>query len=263
MNLEILNILEKVYASKHLRRTMVPCFMSSPGQGKSKTIKAFANSVGKKMVKVTLSQRMPNEVIGMLFPDLQNNEMVALDSKDLLSLKDGDILFFDEMFNGTLKQTLDAVLNFLEDRILMSGRPLADVMIVAASNPEGMIPLTPQIKERVVLYNIAFKPKDFGKYLVDKYYMPTEIALKICSMVQKESFSDINKWNYNSARSVEKALNAVGRDVPHPNEKDFNFLITTEIELPIDLPEIAKVKGDKIPYIDLLTEILKINEKTD
>ena len=51
--------------------------------------------------------------------------------------------------------------------------------------------------------------------------------------------------------------------MPHPNEKDFNFLITTNIELPIDLPEIDKVKGDKIPYIDLLTEILKINEKTD
>ena len=196
-------------------------------------------------------------------PDLQNNEMVSLDSKDLLSLKDGDILFFDEMFNGTLKQTLDAVLNFLEDRILMSGRPLADVMIVAASNPEGMIPLTPQIKERVVLYNIAFKIVDFNKYLIDKYYMPAEIASKLSNMVQKESFSDINKWNYNSARSVEKALNAVGRDVPHPNQNDFGFLVTTDIELPIDLPEIAKVKGDKIPYIDLLTEILKINEKTD
>ena len=263
MNLEILNILEKVYASKHLRRTMVPCFMSSPGQGKSKTIKAFADSVGKKMVKITLSQRMPNEVIGMLMPDLKNNAMVALDSKDLLSLKDGDILFFDEMFNGTLKQTLDAVLNFLEDRILMSGRPLADVMIVAASNPEGMIPLTPQIKERVVLYNIAFKTADFRKYLVDKYCMSDSIATSLSNIVHKESFSDINKWNYNSARSVEKAINAIGRDVPHPNVAMFKDTLSTLMELPIDLPEIDKVKGDKIPYIDLLTEILKINEKTD
>ena len=263
MNLEILNILEKVYASKHLRQTMVPCFMSSPGQGKSKTIKAFADSVGKKMVKITLSQRMPNEVIGMLFPDLQNNEMVALDSKDLLSLKDGDILFFDEMFNGTLKQTLDAVLNFLEDRILMSGRPLADVMIVAASNPEGMIPLTPQIKERVVLYNIAFKAGDFNRYLIDKYYMPDNVAAHLGSIVQKESFSDINKWNYNSARSVEKAISAIGRDVPHPNETEIRTALKGLVELPIDLPEIDKAKGDKIPYIDLLTEILKINEKTD
>lgn len=263
MNLEILNILEKVYASKHLRRTMVPCFMSSPGQGKSKTIKAFADSVGKKMVKITLSQRMPNEVIGMLFPDLQNNEMVALDSKDLLSLKDGDILFFDEMFNGTLKQTLDAVLNFLEDRILMSGRPLADVMIVAASNPEGMIPLTPQIKERVVLYNIAFNTVHFTKYLVDKYHMPDNVAVHISGIVQKESFSDINKWNYNSARSIEKAINAIGRGVQHPSASILISTLAIPIELPIDLPEIDKVKGDKIPYIDLLTEILKINEKTD
>jgi hypothetical protein len=263
MNLEILNILEKVYASKHLRRTMVPCFMSSPGQGKSKTIKAFADSKGKKMMKITLSQRMPNEVIGMLMPDLQNNEMVSLDSKDLLSLKDGDILFFDEMFNGTLKQTLDAVLNFLEDRILMSGRPLADVMIVAASNPEGMIPLTPQIKERVVLYNIAFKASDFTQYLIDKYYMPGNVAATLSSIVQKESFSDINKWNYNSARSVEKAINAIGRDVPHPNGTVIRTALNGLVKLPIDLPEIDKAKGDAVPYIDLLTEILKINEKTD
>jgi hypothetical protein len=41
--------------------------------------------------------------------------MVSLDSEDLLSLEDGDILFRWEMFNGTLKQTLDAVLNFLMD----------------------------------------------------------------------------------------------------------------------------------------------------
>ena len=93
--------------------------------------------------------------------------------------------------------------------------------------------------------------------------MPVEVASKLCSMVKKESFSDINRWNYNSARSVEKALNAIGRDVPHPNQRSFGFLMTTDIELPIDLPEIDKVKGDKIPYIYLLTEILKRNEKTD
>ena len=126
-----------------------------------------------------------------------------------------------------------------------------------------MIPLTPQIKERVVLYNIAFKGVDFSKYLIDKYYMPDSIATSLSSMVHKESFSDINKWNYNSARSVEKAINAIGRNVPHPNENYFNLLLATNIKLPIDLPEIDKVKGDKIPYIDLLTEILKINEKTD
>jgi hypothetical protein len=65
-------------------------------------------------------------------------------------------LIDDEMFNGTLKQTLDAVLNFLMDRVLMSGKPLADA-IVAASNPEGMIPLTPQIKERVIMYHIKIQ----------------------------------------------------------------------------------------------------------
>jgi hypothetical protein len=38
---------------------------------------------------------MPNEY-GYADADLTNNKMVSLDSEDLLSLEDGDILFFDE-----------------------------------------------------------------------------------------------------------------------------------------------------------------------
>lgn len=257
MNLEILNILEGVYSHTVLRKTIVPCFMSSPGQAKSQTIADFAKSKGKKMVKITLSQRMPNEVIGMLMPDLVNNCMVSLDSKDLLSLEDGDILFFDEMFNGTLKQTLDAVLNFLEDRILMSGKPLADVLIVAASNPEGMIPLTPQIKERVVMYKINYNLNSHKEYLIDKFYMPDLTAARLCSLVQKEGFSDINKWNYNSGRSIEKAITAIALGLPHPSYSLLIDTLSTEIQLPIDIDELDKKAGDMVPYLSLLTEILK------
>lgn len=261
MNLEILNILEGIYASKKLRRIMVPLFLSSPGQGKSKTIESFAKSKGKKVVKITLSQRMPNEVIGMLMPDLVNNKMVSLDSEDLLSLEDGDILFFDEMFNGTLKQTLDAVLNFLMDRVLMSGKPLADVLIVAASNPEGMIPLTPQIKERVVMYYINYNMTDHSDYLIKKYHMPFNVVSGLTNMVKRETFSDLNKWNYNSARSVETAINAIGMGVPHPNSDSIKSALDKDVILPMDLPEIGKLKGDQISYLDLLTEILKQNEE--
>jgi len=118
MNAEIQEILEGVYSSKLSRQTIVPLFLSSPGQAKSKTIAEFAKLKGKKMVKITLSQRMPNEVIGMLMPDAESGKMIIMDSHELSALDDGDILFFDEIFNGTLKQTLDAVLNLLEDRRL-------------------------------------------------------------------------------------------------------------------------------------------------
>jgi hypothetical protein len=263
MNLEILNVLEGIYASKKLRRIMVPLFLSSPGQGKSRTIESFAKSKGKKVVKITLSQRMPNEVIGMLMPDLTNNKMVSLDSEDLLSLEDGDILFFDEMFNGTLKQTLDAVLNFLMDRVLMSGKPLADVMIVAASNPEGMIPLTPQIKERVIMYHIKYNVDDHRNYLKEKFHMPSSVAGQLTSLVSKEFFSDINRWNFNSARSIETAITSIGLGAPHPNSEVLIKILSYEIKLPIDLPEIEKNKGDIIPYLELLTEILKQNEEVN
>jgi MoxR-like ATPase len=40
--------------------------MSNPGIGKSTIIREFAEKKGVKMVKITLSTRMPNEVAGMV-----------------------------------------------------------------------------------------------------------------------------------------------------------------------------------------------------
>lgn len=62
----ILNVLEKTYENPILRRKTVPLFMSNPGIGKTSTIKEFAENKGVKMLKMTLSQRMPNEVVGMM-----------------------------------------------------------------------------------------------------------------------------------------------------------------------------------------------------
>lgn len=62
----MLEILNKTYDNLILRRTTVPLFMSNPGVGKSTIIKEFAEERKVKMVKITLSQRMPNEVVGMV-----------------------------------------------------------------------------------------------------------------------------------------------------------------------------------------------------
>jgi AAA+ superfamily predicted ATPase len=61
---EINEILTKTYNNLILRRKTVPLFMSDPGTGKSTIIRKFANDKNVNYLKITLSQRMPNEVSG-------------------------------------------------------------------------------------------------------------------------------------------------------------------------------------------------------
>lgn len=258
---EILDILEKTYNNDFLRRRTVPLFMSDPGLGKTSTIKRFAKEKGVKLLKLTLSQRMPNEVVGMMMPNTQTGKLEVFDSYELTSLENGDILFIDEVFNGTLKQTLDSFLNLLEDRTLPSGKQMADIMIVAASNPQGLINLTPQIKERFIKFDLIFNSKEFEDYLKKEYGMPYSVSSGLCTLIKKEKFED-NYWNFNSPRSMEKAINQIACDI----ESDYFGLVKPhlmiEIESPIDLEILNIKKGDTIPYFELLKLIIKQKNDT-
>ena len=111
MEKQMLEVLNKTYDNLHLRRTTVPLFMSSPGIGKTSIIQKFAKDKGIQMKKITLSQRMPNEVVGGMMPDIVSKTWETYDSNELQTLKDGDILFFDEVFNGTLNVLLLIIKN--------------------------------------------------------------------------------------------------------------------------------------------------------
>lgn len=261
----MLDVLEKTYSNLLLRRKTVPLFMSNPGLGKSTIIREFAESKRVKLVKITLSQRMPNEVTGGVMPDLKKNTWVTLDNEQLSSLKDGDILFFDETFNGTLKQTLDAMLNLLEDRMLPSGKKLADVMIVAASNPQGLINLTPQIKQRFDRYDLKFNTKEFQILMGHKYGMTVSISSPLCTLINKEKFENTD-WDYMTPRSIEKAIIKIGCDLS--SSYDELLLPILSQKIPLDkVPEARKLfKLDKtateIEYIKLLKLIVQ-NDKTN
>ena len=258
---EILDILEKTYNNDFLRRRTVPLFMSDPGLGKTSTIKRFAKEKRVKLLKLTLSQRMPNEVVGMMMPNTQTGKLEVFDSYELTSLENGDILFIDEVFNGTLKQTLDSFLNLLEDRTLPSGRQMADIMIVAASNPQGLINLTPQIKERFIKFDLKFNSLEFEDYLKKEYGMPHSVSSGLCTLIRKEKFED-NYWNFNSPRSMEKAINQTACGI----ESDYYGLVKPhlmiEIESPIDLEILNIKKGDTVPYFELLKLIIKQKNDT-
>jgi hypoxanthine phosphoribosyltransferase len=251
----MLDILEKTYSNSVLREGTVPLFMSPPGIGKTTIIKEFAQLKGVKMLKMTLSQRMPNEVVGMMMPNVKSGKLEVFDSYELDSLKDGDILFIDEVFNGTLKQTLDAFLNLLEDRTLPSGKKMADIMIIGASNPQGLINLTPQIKERFIRYDLKFCKEEYQVYLKDKYGMPESISSNLCILIAKEKFEE--NWNYHSPRSIEKAIKQIGCELESAFDDVLLPYLKQEIEMPMNVVSANIKKNDKVEYLTLLKLIVK------
>jgi len=259
MKEQMLNVLEKTYENPVLRKSTVPLFMSNPGIGKTTIIREFAESKGVKMLKMTLSQRMPNEVVGMVMPDIKSGTLKVFDSYELSSLNDGDILFIDEVFNGTLKQTLDAFLNLLEDRTLPSGKKMANIMIVGASNPQGLINLTPQIKERFIRYDPKFSKEEYQEYLGTKYGMPESISSNLCMLIQKEKFED--NWNFHTPRSIEKAINQIGCELESALDDVLLPYLKQTVKLEKNYKDLDYKKGEEIEYLTILRYICKIFNK--
>lgn len=160
----------------------------------------------------------------------------------LENLKDGDILFFDELLNGN-PVVLNACLTMLEQRRFISGKALPDIMIVAAANPQGMAPLTPQIKERFVWYQTKFHAEMWQKYMFHKYRMPSDISFKLCKLIQEEDFT-VN--NFNTSRSLDKAVNMIINDVPTPYLDTILSILNTLIENKTD----GRVKLGEDRYLE-------------
>ncbi len=257
---EINEILEKTYSNPILRRTTVPLLMSSPGCGKSTIVEEFAKKKGVKLLTTILSTRMPNEICGGLMPDSTSKSWEMYDNGELLSLVDNDIWFIDEVFNGTLKSSLDALLNVLQGRALLSGKKLANIAIVAASNPQGLISLTPQIRERFIMYDLKFNPTEYQEYLKYKYGMDESVSKQINTLINKEKF-DANQWNFHSPRSIEKAINQIGCDLKSPYDDFLLPILKTEIELERDYVDLDYIKGTKIEYLKVMKHIIqKMNQ---
>lgn len=258
---EIKEILNKTYNNPILRRTTVPLLMSAPGMGKTTIVREFAKEKGVNMLKVTLSQRMPHEVISMMMPNQKTGKLEVYDSLEISSLKSGDILFFDEVFNGTLKATLDSVLNFTEDRITPSGKHIEGIFIIAASNPQGLINLTPQIKERFIMYDLKFNVEEYQEYLKDKYGMPEVVSKNLSILIGKEKFESIT-WNYMTPRSLEKAINQIGCELQSPYDDVLLPFLKHEIVLENSYSDLNYKKGDKIEYLTVLKTIIKKRNET-
>lgn len=252
---EITKILEKIYYNEELRQTIVPLFLSDPGQAKSTMVKEFAEREGVKMVKFVVSQRVPMEVSGLAMPDKDTKRMSFWDFDTLLEMKDGDILFFDEVLNGN-PAVLNACLTILEDREMISGKKLPKIMIVAAANPQGMIPLTPQIKQRFIWYILKFNKIGWINKMIKKYGITKTIGEKLSGLILKESFSG-GEFNYYSSRSIDKNINMILHKAPTPYEKIIKpileELIINTTENDITLKDGSTfLKGEAKKWIDII-----------
>lgn len=211
---KIKEVLEKIYANLTLRKECIPLFVGNPGLGKSVIIHDFAKEKSVNVVEMIGSTLMPHEISGISIPNQDTKMMSYFDYDRLVGMKDGDILFLDEVLN-TNPMVFNAMLTLLTTRKTVSGKSLPDIMIVAAANKQGSSILTPQVKERFIFYNVQFDSNLWGKYMYKKYGVIDEILTDLVTLIRNESFLT-SETNYMTPRSIDKAINMIIEGVPTP-----------------------------------------------
>lgn len=249
---EIQGVLEGVYSNLELRKSVVPLFISNPGMGKTTIVENFFKEKGKKLLPFITSQRNPYEISGLAMPDKDIKRMSFWDFDSLLELEDGDGIFLDEFGNGN-PIVANACLTLLESRTMVSGRKLPDIMIVAAANPQGMMPLTPQIKERFIWYNVSFDAPMWVDYMIGKYKITKTIGEKLANLIKNENFSSNNFF---TPRSVDKAVNMLINAVATPYKAHvlpiLSEPITNTLTEDVDLGGRMLAPNEMITWIELI-----------
>lgn len=259
---KIPEVLEKIYENPSLRKKAIPLFLGNPGIGKTKLIEDFARKKGVNLVEVIASQLLPNEISGIAIPCKETNTMTYFDYDRFINMKDGDILFFDELPNANT-MVLNACLTLLENRRMISGRKLNDIMIIAAGNPQGSQVMTPQIKERFIWYNVEVDKEMWKKYMVEKYQITHDVYEGLWTLIKSEKFAGSEK-NYNTPRSLDKAVEMLINEVPTPYEKFVKPVLSVMVKNDSgnDLP--LNDKGDVFKNNEMMTWLeiaIKRNKK--
>lgn len=183
----------------HLRDQIVPCLVGPVGIGKTAAVRQHAENVGAKhVVTIIASQILPSEVSGITMPDAKTKSMEIYDHYKLSHLEDGDILFFDELLEAD-QSVLSACLTLIESRMMMSGRLLPDIQIIAATNPTVQpISLRENIRQRFMFARFNIDRQQTHDYIMDQtgFDVPSDVLSKLT-----ETGSD---YNILSPRSLTK-----------------------------------------------------------
>lgn len=192
------------------RDYVVPCMIGPVGIGKTDALHQHAKNVGaRNVVTIIVSQILPNEVSGITMPDGDTKSMEIYDHYKLGHLQDGDILFFDELLEGD-QMVMSACLTLIESRMLMSGRKLPRIQIVAACNPTiqpNM--LKPSIRQRFLFRKFELDKKGSAEYLNRKFGINAEELVR-------DLVENGDEYNFLSPRSLTKMIQWVN-DTPEEN----------------------------------------------
>ena len=203
-----------------VRDQIVPCFMGCPGIGKTHEIERYAKDRGKKVVHIIASQILPSEVSGITMPDKEAGGMTVYDHVRLSSLKDGDILFFDELLQGQ-QQVLSACLTLIQERRLMSDKPLPDVMIVAAANPlANPNQLPAAIRDRFLFIGMEFDFVEWKQYMKDSQDIIIEDSMR--NEIEASDTSVVG-WNAQTPRTVTKLCKFITNNIDDNDLERFLF----------------------------------------
>lgn len=182
-----------------MKKEIVPCLIGPVGIGKTAAVNKHAENVGaKKVVTIIASQILPSEVSGLTMPDAETKSMQIYDHYRLASLEDGDILFFDELLEAD-QSVLSACLTLIESRMMMSGRKLPDIQIIAATNPT----IKPGSLKENIRQRFMFREFDVDKQGVHDYILK-KTGLDLTSDVLNQIRTNGSSYNLLSPRSLTK-----------------------------------------------------------
>lgn len=194
-----------IEAADKCRSEIVLCLMGKPGIGKTESIERFARNNGRNVVHIIASQILPNEVSGMTMPDQETHTMDVFDHVRLGHMEDGDILFFDELLKGQT-QVLNACLTLIQERRLMSGKKLPDVLIIAAANPlasPSKLPL--EIRQRFMFVNVDWSEESWIDYMESKGFDNRDGLKKMAAFIHGKLEDDASgDWNMLTPRTATK-----------------------------------------------------------
>lgn len=192
-----------IEAADKCRKEIVLCLLGKPGIGKTEAVERFAKDHGRNVVHIITSQILPSEVSGMTMPNQETKSMDVFDHYRLSHMKDGDILFFDELLKGQ-QQVLNACLTLIQERRLMSGTKLPDVLIIAAANPLAsptQLPL--EIRQRFMFVEINWNHIEWIRYMMDLGF-ENEHALSKLSDKIYAGLDSVKTWNTLTPRTATK-----------------------------------------------------------
>lgn len=199
---DMVSLLQSAYED---REDIVVCLLGPVGIGKTAAVRQHAKKIGADVVTIVASQILPTEVSGITIPDSETKAMEIYDHFRLGHLKDGDVLFFDELLEAD-QCVLSACLTLIESRMMMSGRMLPDIQIVAASNrTTPATSLKESIRQRFMWAEYGIDQQQVRDYILKR------TGIKVPDHILSKVTGTGNDYNILSPRSLTKICEWIKR----------------------------------------------------